>query len=181
MGHQVYTEIIMKMKGKSKYNPRIHHRRSIRLKGYDYSQAGWYFITICCQGRICRFGHIENGEIILNEYGQIARDEWMRTTEIRPNVELGEFVIMPNHLHGIIQINYRRGELHSPQNTHEWHSPQNTNEWHTPQNSPERHSPNRNIVWISAPRGTSQTMGSIIRGYKSSVTKQMKLLGFRDK
>jgi REP element-mobilizing transposase RayT len=114
MGHPVYTEIIMKMKGKSKYNPRIHHRRSIRLKGYDYSQAGWYFITICCQGRICRFGHIENGEIILNEYGKIARDEWMRTTEIRPNVELGEFVIMPNHLHGIIQINYRRGELHSP-------------------------------------------------------------------
>jgi putative transposase len=60
----------------TKFNPAIHHRRSIRLKGYDYSQNGLYFITICCQNRICRFGHIENKKMILNEYGEIAYNEW---------------------------------------------------------------------------------------------------------
>jgi hypothetical protein len=61
-----------------KYNPQIHHRRSIRLKGYNYSQAGAYFITICCQDKECRFGIIENGEMILNEFGMIAYDEWIK-------------------------------------------------------------------------------------------------------
>jgi hypothetical protein len=50
----------------NKYNPHAHHRKSIRLKGYDYSQAGLYFITICCQDRICRFGNVFNGKMILN-------------------------------------------------------------------------------------------------------------------
>jgi len=54
------------------YDPKYHHRRSIRLKGYDYSQAGLYFITICCQEKVCRFGRIENGEMILNDYGEIV-------------------------------------------------------------------------------------------------------------
>jgi len=88
----------------NKYNPHIHHRGSIRLKGYDYSQAGLYFITICCQDRIYRFGHVENGKMILNEFGIIAHDEWLNTPKIRPNVELRKFVIMPNHIHGIIQM-----------------------------------------------------------------------------
>jgi putative transposase len=93
-----------------KYNPHIHHRRSIRLKGYDYSQAGLYFITICCQDRICRFGHIVGAnpcghpEMILNEYGQIAYDEWMKLSERFPNFELDVFQIMPNHMHGIIAL-----------------------------------------------------------------------------
>jgi putative transposase len=87
------------------YNPNIHHRRSIRLKGYDYSQAGLYFITICCQDRICRFGHVENGEMVLNEYGQIAFDEWVKLSERFPNFELDVFQIMPNHMHGIILLN----------------------------------------------------------------------------
>lgn len=89
----------------SKYNPNIHHRRSIRLKGYDYTQAGLYFITICCQDRICRFGMVENGEMILNEYGQIAHDEWMKLAERFPNFELDVYQIMPNHIHGIIMLN----------------------------------------------------------------------------
>jgi len=87
------------------YNPTIHHRRSIRLKGYDYSQSGLYYVTICCQDRICRFGKIENGEMILNEYGQIAFDEWMKLPERYPNVFLDAFQIMPNHIHGIIVLN----------------------------------------------------------------------------
>lgn len=88
----------------NKYNPNIHHRRSIRLKGYDYSQAGLYFITICCQGRICRFGYVEKGEMILNEYGKIAYDEWIKLSERFKNFELDVFQIMPNHIHGIIAL-----------------------------------------------------------------------------
>ena len=87
------------------YNPNIHHRRSIRLKGYDYSQSGLYFITICCQDRICRFGKIESGAMILNEYGQIAFDEWTKLPERYPNMLLDAFQIMPNHIHGIIVLN----------------------------------------------------------------------------
>ena len=96
------------------YNPNIHHRRSIRLKGYDYSQAGLYFITICCENREHRFGKIENGEMILNEYGQIAFDEWLKTTKIRNNVELGAFIVMPNHMHGIIVLNHVVGAGFTP-------------------------------------------------------------------
>lgn len=88
----------------NKYNPHIHHRRSIRLKGYDYSQAGLYFVTICCQDRICRFGKIENGEMILNPNGEIAHNEWIKLSERFPNMELDAFQIMPNHIHGIILL-----------------------------------------------------------------------------
>lgn len=62
----------------SRYNPNNHHRRSIRLKGYDYSQSGLYFITICCDNRENRFGVIENGKMILNELGDIAFNEWRK-------------------------------------------------------------------------------------------------------
>jgi REP element-mobilizing transposase RayT len=85
------------------YNPN-HHRRSIRLKGYDYSQAGLYFITICCKDKVCRFGEIENGKMILNEYGQIAYDEWAKLPERYPHVSNDVFQIMPNHVHGIIVL-----------------------------------------------------------------------------
>jgi hypothetical protein len=61
------------------YNPLKHHRKSIRLKGYDYSQSGLYFITICCQDRICRFGKVENGMMVLNQFGEIAHNEWKKT------------------------------------------------------------------------------------------------------
>jgi len=88
----------------SQYNPKIHNRRSIRLKGYDYSQAGLYFITICCQDRIYRFGDVVNGKMILNEYGQIAHDQWMQLTERFPNFKMDVFQIMPNHMHGIISL-----------------------------------------------------------------------------
>ncbi|MDQ5929218.1 MAG: REP-associated tyrosine transposase, partial [Bacteroidota bacterium] len=86
------------------YNPKIHHRRSIRLKGYDYSQSGAYFITICCQDMKHRFGEIENGEMILNEYGKIAYKEWENLTDRFANVALDVFQIMPNHIHGIVVL-----------------------------------------------------------------------------
>jgi REP element-mobilizing transposase RayT len=81
-----------------------HHRRSIRLVGYDYSKEGMYFVTICCHGRICRFGHINGEDMILNEYGQIAFDEWINLKGRYPYVSFDVFQLMPNHLHGIIDI-----------------------------------------------------------------------------
>ena len=80
------------------------HRKSIRLKDYDYSQAGAYFVTICTNDKGCAFGEINDGEMHLNDIGKIVESEWMKTGEIRKNVLIDEFFVMPNHLHGIIII-----------------------------------------------------------------------------
>ncbi|MBN2425140.1 MAG: transposase [Calditrichaceae bacterium] len=87
-----------------KYNLDKHHRRSIRLKGYDYSQPGWYFITICVQNREMLFGDMVDGKIILNDAGELVKNEWIKTDSIRENINIDYYVIMPNHMHGIIQI-----------------------------------------------------------------------------
>jgi putative transposase len=95
-----------------KFDPQKHHRRSIRLKGYDYSSEGAYYVTIVTQGRECLFGEIVNGEMRLNEYGEIVQKWWNEIPIHFPTVELGVFVIMPNHVHGIIFITTeRRGEV----------------------------------------------------------------------
>jgi REP element-mobilizing transposase RayT len=83
---------------------RTRRRRQIRLPGYDYATPGAYFVTVCAEGRACRFGTVVDGEIRLNEAGQIVRAEWMRSAEIRHEMSLDEFVVMPNHVHGIIFI-----------------------------------------------------------------------------
>ena len=82
----------------------FHNRRSIRLKGYDYSQAGLYFITICCENKVHRYGKIENDGMVLNENGTIANNEWCKLLNRYPNFELDVFQIMPNHMHGIISL-----------------------------------------------------------------------------
>ncbi len=92
------------MDEKIKYNPEIHHRRSIRLRGYDYSQCGAYFITICVQHRKCLFGKIVNGEMILNEYGKIVELCLNAISTHYQNVILDEYIIMPNHIHIIIIV-----------------------------------------------------------------------------
>lgn len=86
------------------YNPFIHHRQSIRLKGYDYSSAGYYFVTICCFERLTLFGKIQDNQMLLNDYGLIAHNEWLNTVNRRQNIELDEFVIMPNHMHAIVKF-----------------------------------------------------------------------------
>lgn len=91
------------MKYKPKYNPNILHRRSIRLKGYDYSQNGLYFITICCHAKACLFGEVINGKMILNNAGKLSDKCWMEIPIHFPNVVLHEYVIMPNHVHAIIE------------------------------------------------------------------------------
>ncbi len=88
------------------YNPEIHHRRSIRLPDYDYAQPGAYFVTFCVAQGECLFGEIVGGVVRLSRFGVIAREEWFRSAEIRAGILLyeEEFVIMPNHGHGIIRI-----------------------------------------------------------------------------
>jgi len=87
------------------YNPDKHHRRSIRLQGYDYSQPGIYFITICTKNHECLFGEILNGEMRLNDFGKIAHQCWLEIPNHFPHIQLDEFVIMPDHIHGIIILN----------------------------------------------------------------------------
>jgi len=92
------------------YNQEIHHRRSTRLKGYDYLQTGAYFVTVCSHNRECLFGDIVDGEMVLNEYGQIVSESWKWLGVQYDHVELDAWMVMPNHMHGIIVINHdRRG------------------------------------------------------------------------
>jgi len=150
---------------KSKFDPQKHRRRSIRLKGYDYSSEGAYFVTIVVQGRECLFGEIIDGEMHLNEYGEIVQTWWDEIPIHFPNVELGAFVIMPNHVHGIIWIiDERRGEVLSPR-----YSP--------------RYNPNKNILNENVDITTNQggatpplrnpTLGQIIAYFKYQSTKEM--------
>ena len=89
---------------KMTYDPEKHHRKSVRLKEYDYSKPNAYFITICTYNKECIFGAIINGEMQLNAYGKIVENEWLKTPTIRPYVLLDKYIIMPNHFHGIIII-----------------------------------------------------------------------------
>ena len=87
-----------------RYDPDKHHRRSIRLKGHDYAQSGAYSLTVCTRDRASLFGHVLNGEMHLNDAGKIARRCWEDIPDHFPFVELDAFVIMPNHVHGVIVI-----------------------------------------------------------------------------
>ncbi len=86
------------------YNPELHHRRSIRLKGYDYSAAGAYFITICTHEREQLFGNILDRTMVLNELGHIAQFDWQKLARHHSNLIVDRSVVMPNHLHGIILL-----------------------------------------------------------------------------
>ncbi len=85
-----------------KYDPAIHHRRSIRLQGYDYSQAGAYFVTICSQNRQCLFGEIVNGELRLNDAGEMICRWYEELGNKFPDIECDAFVCMPNHVHFVV-------------------------------------------------------------------------------
>ena len=99
-----------------KYDPDKHHRRSIRLREYDYSTTGAYFVTICAQGRACLFGEVRDGEMRLNDAGRMVSEGWLKLAGKLPGVALDEYMIMPNHAHGIMGLNEpdddvdRRGE-----------------------------------------------------------------------
>jgi len=139
------------------FNPAIHNRKSIRLRGYDYAQEGLDFITICCQNKEHLFGEILNGEMILNECGEIAQKCWQEIPEHFPNVELHDFVIMPNHVHGIIEIKFK-SIIPISISTEPTVASVRANDY-----SPVR-----------TPRSPSKTIGSIVRGFKIGVTKWMR-------
>jgi hypothetical protein len=82
----------------------MFNRKSIRFKEYDYSQNGMYFFTVCTQGKQCLFGRVIDGEISLSEAGKMIKTEWFKLTERFKNIELDEFIVMPNHFHEIICI-----------------------------------------------------------------------------
>jgi REP element-mobilizing transposase RayT len=86
------------------FNPDVHHRRSIRLQGYDYTQAGAYFVTICTGQKQCILGEVVDGAVVLSRYGRLAVMCWEWLAQHYPYVELDAWVVMPNHLHGIIVI-----------------------------------------------------------------------------
>ncbi len=91
------------MNDNPKYNPKIHHRRSIRLQGYDYSQAGLYFITICVHNREWLFGNVLNGVMILNDAGQMVEKWYYELKNKFGDIKCDEMVVMPNHFHCIIE------------------------------------------------------------------------------
>jgi putative transposase len=87
-------------------------RHSLRIKDYDYTQTGAYFITVCTYNRECILGSISHCEVILNKYGRFVQEEWLRTGRIRNGITLDTFVVMPNHFHGIIIFNDDKGTKH---------------------------------------------------------------------
>ncbi len=136
-------------------------------------------VNFCCVAN----GQIKNDEMILNEFGQIAYSEWLNTPNVRSNIELGEFVIMPNHMHGIIRI-LPRGELNSPN----LHSSNMKNDIILNDNKLDTDFPKTEFSVLgkggecySPLRGPSNNIGAIVRGYKSAVTKKINTIGFNEK
>lgn len=147
-----------------KFDPKIHHRHSIRLQGYDYSQAGAYFVTIVTWQRQFLFGEIVNNEMELSVYGEIVQKWWGEIPIHFPNVETGAFVIMPNHVHGIIFILERRGTVSVPRDNQ-------------PLNKLE--APNSNEIWEQGGETPPlrvirvPTLGQVVAYFKYQSTKEM--------
>jgi REP-associated tyrosine transposase len=141
------------------FDPQKHHRRSIRLPDYDYSGPGAYFITMVTSGRECLFGEIEDGQIQLSAMGQIAEEHWCLIPEHFPSVELGAYVIMPNHVHGIIIIHENGMAANSP-------PPVGATHWVAPTVAPTT-----DIRTLNGPKRGS--IGAIIGSYKMSVTRRI--------
>jgi len=132
---------------------------STRLPGWDYAQAGYYLVTICTKDRVCWFGDICDGEMRLSETGEIVADEWQKTARVRANVKLDEWVIMPNHIHGIVVImggcgiNWRRDVARNV-------------------------STMENVMSKISP--TPGSLSAVIRSFKSAATKRIREMGFRN-
>ncbi len=127
------------------YDPERHHRRSIRPKGYDYTQAGAYFVTLVVQDRSCLFGEVVNGQMQLSEIGMLVADKWEWLATQYAYVTLDEYVVMPNHLHGIIGVGTRsRGG-------------------------------SRTAPTTSTTRSNRKPLGRLVGAFKTVVTKQINL------
>ncbi|MCC6563778.1 transposase [Candidatus Uhrbacteria bacterium] len=139
-----------------------HVRRSIRLPQYDYASCGAYFVTICAYKRECLFGEIVDGEMVLNDNGMIVRDEWTKSAEIRSEIELDEYIIMPNHFHAIVWINDPVGAQFIAPDIHRLKSAMVN----------PLDSINRMGAINRAP-----TLGEIVRAFKARVTYRVRKIG----
>jgi len=92
-----------------RYDSARHHGRSVRVRGYDYTQPGAYFITVCTRDRNSLFGEVVDDQSCLNDFGRITQQEWLRTGLIRTTVQVDEFIVMPNHIHGILIVDEQGG------------------------------------------------------------------------
>ncbi|MBK6838867.1 MAG: hypothetical protein IPG90_11965 [Bacteroidetes bacterium] len=146
-----------------------YRNESIRLQHWDYANAGAYFITICTKNRAHFFGEIIDGEMHLNEIGKIAKQEWIKTPDIRPdmNLKLGEFVVMPNHFHAVLII----GE-------NQYNQQNDFTQFHVIGGDAMHCVPTNHMKLCGAPQNKfgpqSKNLASVIRGYKSSVTTRVK-------
>ena len=148
------------------YDPAIHHRQSIRLHGYDYTGPGQYFVTMCTEDRRPLFGTVVKGRMVLNEAGLAAAECWRAIPTHFPNAMLDEWVIMPDHVHGIIEIGVGAKNL-SPTVRAKNLSPH-------PQTVPAKNlSLTERAKNLSPQHGTSRTLGSMVRGFKIGVTKAL--------
>ena len=134
-----------------------HNRRSIRLPGYDYSQPGWYFITICTFKHQDLFGYIDDGHMILNDVGEIAKNCWMSIQDHFPNTKLDEYIIMPNHVHGIIEMKADNNDLCRGMACH-------------------AHSKHKQLVFRKFGKPVKHSLSSVIGAYKSSVSREINIL-----
>ncbi|HEX9756891.1 MAG TPA: transposase [Nitrospiria bacterium] len=125
-----------------KYNPDIHQRHSIRLKGFDYSQAGAYFVTICVRNRECLFGNMVDGKVQMNDVGRVVQTVWEELPKRYPGVGTDASIVMPNHVHGIVVFTDHVGAGLALSN--------------------QNITPNKQGAASSAP-----TLGDIIRAFKS--------------
>jgi REP element-mobilizing transposase RayT len=142
-----------------------HHRRSIRLVAFDYTSAGGYFLTLATHQNACLFGAITGEQVSLNTYGDIVQEEWLHTPQIRPNIILDEYIIMPNHLHGIIFITEPDPvEAHSAPPTH-----RNSSSVGAHSSAPLR-KPNKSLF------RPPKSLGSFVAGFKSIVTERINIL-----
>lgn len=134
------------------YNPNVHHRRSIRLRQYDYRSLGAYFVTVCTHQHMPLFGEISNKEMRLTGFDTLVVEEWERTAEMRPHVTLDAFVVMPNHFHAVVL--FEDASL-----------------------SVEGGDRERSRTGGSTPlQQAPSPLGSVIGGFKRSVTKQVNVL-----
>jgi len=135
----------------------LYRIESARLKAWNYSSSGWYFVTICTHKHELRFGEIISGEMKLSEIGEIAQDELLKTAIIRQNIELDEWVIMPNHVHAIIIINDKQTDgVETPR-------------WGV---LGRKETTQRVVSTLSG-----NSLGSIIGQFKSKTTKRIRLIG----
>jgi len=142
----------------SKFDPNKHHRRSIRLPGYDYSQPDAYYVTIVTWHRECLFGEVANEAMQLNKFGLVTKQQWEKLPKRFPNIELGAFIIMPNHMHGIIVITSSRGTAEN---------------WHDLDGESSSRAPTTREAFQKPVKGSIPT---IIRSYKSAVAYRINLM-----